>query len=395
MRNCFLSTAFLSTAFLNTAIAATVLIGVGLTRSAVAGSLDGSLAALSAVDKDGKGHEEAQKAMRELSHATAADLPAIVAALDHATPLGANWIRNAFESVADRELSQKHPLPTVQLEQFIRDKSHQPRARRLAYEWLVKVDPSAKDRLIPGMLLDPAPDFRRDAVAMKLEQAAKVDPKRDKDKAVRLYREAFTGAIHDDQVKTIAEALRKLGQKVNITDHFAFITRYTVIGPFDNPNGKLLETAYPPEKEIRLDAQYDGKIGKVAWKPLTATNEYGILDIAKQVHPYKGATMYLLAEFDSPNARKLELRLATQNSWKIWLNGRLLFSRYEYHRGSAFDQYRVPAEMRAGRNTILLKLCQDEEKEDWAQTYQVQLRVCDVNGSGVRSQPISVSGGPR
>jgi hypothetical protein len=368
---------------------------VGFARPALANSLDESLAALSVVDKDGKGHAAAQKAMRDLSKAPAAELPAMLAALDHATPLGANWIQNAFETVADRELSQKRSLPAAQLEQFVRDKSHQPRARRLAYEWLVKVDPSAKDRLIPGMLLDPAPDFRRDAVAAKLEEAAKADPKQDKDKAVRLYREALTGAIHDDQVKTIAAALSKLGQKVNITDHFAFITRYSVIGPFDNPNGKLLETAYPPEKEIRLDAQYDGKIGKVAWKPLATTNEYGIVDIAKQVHPYKGATMYLLAEFESSQARKLELRLATQNAWKIWLNGQLLFSRNEYHRGAVFDQYRVPAEMRAGRNTILLKLCQDEEKEDWAQTYQVQLRVCDINGSGVRSQPISVSGGPR
>jgi hypothetical protein len=55
----------------------------------------------------------------------------------------------------------------------------------------------------------------------------------------------------------------------------------------------------------------------------------------------------------------------------------------------------VPVVMRAGRNTILLKICQDEEKEDWAQSYQFQLRVCDSNGSGVRSQPISVSGGAR
>jgi hypothetical protein len=374
---------------------ATVLIPLGFVRPALGGSLDQSLAALSAVDKDGKGHAAAQKAMGELSQAPASDIPAMLAALDQATPLGANWIRNAIETVADRAVREKHPLPATQLEQFLRDKSHTPRARRLAYDWLIKVDPSAKTRLIPGMLLDPAPDFRRDAVAMKLEEAAKVDPKKDKDNAVRLYREALTGAIHDDQVKTIAAALGKLGQRVDIADHFAFITRYSVIGPFDNANGKFLEKAYPPENEIRLDAKYDGKIGKVAWKPLATTNEYGIVDIAKQVSPYKGATMYLLAEFDSPQARTLELRLATQNAWKIWLNGQCLFSRNEYHRGSVFDQYRVPAQMRAGRNTILLKLCQDEEKEDWAQSYQVQLRVCDINGSGVRSQPISVSGGPR
>jgi hypothetical protein len=377
------------------AVALLTLIGTCAARSGLKTPLEESLASLSTVDKEGQGHAAAQQAMRCLSTAKAADLPAILTALDRASPLGANWIRNAFETVSDRELRQKHPLPVHQLEKFVRDRSHQPRARRLAYELLVKVDPSTPDRLIPGMLLDPAPEFRRDAVALKIAEAAKVDPKLDKPQAVRLYRQALSGAIHDDQVKTIAAALEKLGQKVNITEHFAFLTRFSVIGPFDNHDGKLLETVYPPETEIRLDAQYDGKLGMVSWQPLATTNDYGIVDIAKQVHPYKGATMYLLAEFHSPQERPIELRLATQNAWKIWLNEKLLFARNEYHRGSVFDQYRLPAQMRAGRNTILLKICQDEEKEDWAQSYQFQLRVCDSNGSGIRSQPISVSGGQR
>jgi hypothetical protein len=385
LRNCFHGAA----------LAAFLVVAAGPARHGVAASLDKSLAALAAVDKDGKGHAAAQRAMRDLETAHAADLPAILQALDKASPLAANWIRNAFESVADREVKQKHPLPVAALEAFVRDKSHPPRARRLAYDWLVKVDPSAADRLIPGMLLDPAPEFRRDAVALKIAEAAKVDPLINRAQAVRLYREALSGAIHDDQVKTCAEALRKMGQTVNIAEHFAYLTRFWVIGPFNNPDGKLLETPCPPEKEIRLDAEYDGKYGKVTWAPISTKNEYGILDIAKQIHPYKGATMYLLTEFDTPHERKVELRLQTQNSWKIWVNEKPLFSRYEYHRGSAFDQYRVPALMRAGRNTILLKICQDEEKEDWAQSYQVQLRVCDSNGSGVRSQPISVSGGAR
>jgi hypothetical protein len=350
---------------------------------------------LEVVDKEGQGHPAAQQAMHGLATAKAADLPAMLAALDHASPLGANWIRNAIETVADRALKQKQPLPAQDLEKFARDPSHQPRARRLAYEWLAKVDPTAHDRLIPGMLLDPAPEFRRDAVALRMDEAAKVDPVIDKPKAVKLYREALSGAIHDDQVKTIAAALDKLGQKVNIAEHFAFITRYSIIGPFDNRGGKFLETAYPPEKEIRLGAQYDGQLGKVSWVPLSTTNDFGIVDIAKQVHPYKGATMYLLAEFSSPQERPIELRLATQNAWKIWLNEKLLFARNEYHRGSVFDQYRVPGTMRAGRNTILLKICQDEEKEDWAQSYQFQLRVSDSNGSGIRSQSISVSGAQR
>jgi hypothetical protein len=58
----------------------------------------------------------------------------------------------------------------------------------------------------------------------------------------------------------------------------------------------------------------------------------------------------------------------------------------------AIDQYRVGAVMQAGRNLILLKICQDEQKPDWAQRYEFQLRVCDANGSGVLSQPAAEEG---
>jgi hypothetical protein len=243
------------------------------------------------------------------------------------------------------------------------------------------------------MLLDPAAEFRRDAVALRMGEAAKVDPKHDKQLAVKLYREALGGALDDDQVKTIAQALEKLGDKVDISKHFAFLTQYSVIGPFDNRGGRGLEAIYPPEKETQLDAKYDGQLGPVAWQPLRSGGDYGIVDIAKQVKPYKGAVMYLLTGFQSPSSRRVELRLGTDNAWKLWLNGELQFSRNEYHRGKALDQYRIPVTMRPGQNTILLKLCQNEQTEDWAQDYQFQLRVCDSNGRGIPSGETAVAGG--
>lgn len=371
------------------------LFAFGPTFRADAATVEESLKAISAVDKNGQGHIEAQHAMQQLCTAKAGDLPVILGALDHASPLAANWLRNAFEMVADRALSQKQPLPVAELERFVTDTSHAARGRRLAFEWLKQVDPSVEKRLIPKMLHDPGAEFRRDAVALRIAEASKVDPAAEKEKAIRLYREALSGAVHDDQVKTIVAALGKLGQKVDIAEHFAFLRRFSVIGPFDNHGGKGLEITYPPEFEIRLNAEYDGQLGKVSWKPLATKDEYGMVDIAKQIKPYKGAAMYLLAEFDSARERPLELRLGTQNAWKLWVNGDFLFSRDEYHRGMAFDQYRVPVVMRAGKNTILLKICQNEQKEDWAQSYQFQIRVCDATGSGVLSQSISVSGGQR
>ncbi len=374
-------------------VAALILPLCVILSAARAATIEQSLALLKAVQKEGKGHQDAPRAMRDLATADAKDLPAILKGFDGASPLAANWIRSAFESAADRALRAKRPLPATEIEWFLKDRSHDPRARRLAYEWLAKFDPTASARLIPDMLLDPSAEFRRDAVALKLAEAAKVDANKQRDQAIRLYREAFTGAVHDDQVKLISQALRKLGQKVDVCEHFAFLTHFSVIGPFDNRGGKGLEAVYPPEREIRLDAEYPGQFGPVSWKPISTANEYGIVDIAKQVKPYKGAAMYLVTGFRSPRERSVELRLGTQNAWKIWLNGEFLFARDEYHRGMAMDQYRVPAALRAGDNTILLKICQNEQKEDWAQSYQFQLRVCDSSGSGIHSLPIAVSGG--
>ena len=38
--------------------------------------------------------------------------------------------------------------------------------------------------------------------------------------------------------------------------------------------------------------------------------------------------------FLSEKARPAELRLGCKNGWKIWLNGKLIFGRDEYHRGA-------------------------------------------------------------
>ncbi|HEX6987399.1 MAG TPA: hypothetical protein VF170_18620, partial [Planctomycetaceae bacterium] len=71
------------------------------------------------------------------------------------------------------------------------------------------------------------------------------------------------------------------------------------------------------------------------------------------------------------------------NAWKLWVNGEFLFGREEYHRGMELDQYRVPATLKPGRNVILLKILQNEQDDDWAQSYKFRLRVCDPTGVAV------------
>ena len=348
--------------------------------------LETLLETIKAVGREGQGNAAAGQAVSELSQRGAESLPLVLAAFTDANPLAANFLRSAVEAIADRAKKSGKSLPKSELEKFITNKEQDPRGRRLAYELLSNVDASAPDRLIPGMLLDPSPEFRRDAVARLIESGEKALKDKENDAAKAAFKKALSGATDDDQVKTVAKQLKELKEEVDLKKHFGFLTEWRVIGPFDNVAFKGFDAVYPPEEKLDLTAALKGQKDEVKWEKFATDHEYGIFNIAKQVAPHKGATMYAVTEFHSPAARVVELRLGTPNAWKLWLNGKLLFGRDEYHRGMAIDQYRVRGELKPGANTILLKICQNEQTEDWAQRYEFQLRVADLSGIGIASQ---------
>lgn len=309
----------------------------------------------------------------------------ILSGFREATPVGANWLRNAFDQIAGESAAAGSTLPSELLEKFIADTQQSAAARRMAYEALKRQDPSAEARLIPGMLLDPGPEFRRDAVSMLLTEAARAEGTA----ATDLYRRAFSGAVHEDQVKRIAEALRKAGETVEISRHFGFVSSWMIAGPFDNREEKGFAVAWPPEAEFAADGpdlahEYDGQDNlKVRWQPVETNDDFGVVDIAAQIKNYKGSAMYAAAVWQSGSAQTVQIRLGTPNAWKLWVNGKLVFEREEYHRSSQMDQYSIPIELQAGRNRIALKICQNEQTQDWAQKYQYQLRICDATGAGI------------
>jgi len=107
-------------------------------------------------------------------------LIAVLAAWDEANPAAANWLRAAVDAIAERAVRVGRPLPTRRLEAFITQTRYAGPARRLAYEWLTRVDPSAPGRLLPGMLQDPSTELRRDAVAVTLKEAQALADKGDR-----------------------------------------------------------------------------------------------------------------------------------------------------------------------------------------------------------------------
>lgn len=361
-------------------IAAVILAAV--TAQVSAADYSPQLKAIHSVSREGQGNAAAVAAVRALSGASANELVQLLAGFEGASPLAANYLRNAVETAVDRNLAAGKSLPAFQLEAFVLKRSNDPRARRLAFEVLSRVDSAAGDRLIPQMLLDPSPEFRRDAVQRLIAEAEGLG-KESADQAKKVYRKALSGATDSDLVKKISKSLKGLGDEVDLVSHFGFLTDWRIVGPFDNREFIGFDVAYAPEKKLDFSAKFKAKEGEVAWGEITTTNEFGIVDIAKSVAPHKGAVMYLATSYEAAANRSVEFRFGTPNAWKIWLNGEFLFGRDEYHRGMAIDQYRVPAKLKAGKNVILLKLCQNEQEDDWAQRYQIQIRVCDPSGVAV------------
>jgi hypothetical protein len=342
-----------------------------------------AIATVKSIGSEARNGASAVSALKTLNKAPASDLIRIVAAIDDANPVAANFLRGAAEAVAAAEIARGGQLPVDRLEAFVKDTKHAPLSREVAFDLLSSVDSTAADRLIPGMANDPSVEFRRAAVARLLESAEKLLADQKLDDAKAQFEKALASARDLDQVEKCAEELKKLGVSVDLRKHFGLLTNWKLIGPFDNTDKKGLEAVYEPEKELKFDAVYQGKEGEVKWVDYQGEDPFGIIDLNNAVKKYMGAVVYATTTFKSASAQTVELRLGTPNAYKVWVNGKLIFGRSEYHRGEQLDQYRMPVELKAGENTILLKICQNEQTETWAQKWQFQIRVCDSVGTAI------------
>ncbi len=187
----------------------------------------------------------------------------------------------------------------------------------------------------------------------------------------------------EDQVKAAADALKLLGHPVDLAGHYGFIRRWHVIGPFDNAEKRGFDIAYPPEKRVDLKAELEGKSGQAHWKPTTTDAPLGEVDLNQLIAKEKGVLAYAVAELDSPREQPAEVRIGCENAIKVWLNGKLVFERNVYHAFVRMDQFVIPVELRAGKNELLLKVCQNEQTDVWAGEWKFQARISDATGGAI------------
>jgi hypothetical protein len=347
-----------------------------------AGDLSKPIEALRSVQKEGQGNEAAGKAWQEIAKADAAHLPEVLKGMNGANPLAENWLRAAVGVIADEALKAKK-MPVETLVTFLKDTKNSPGARVVAFDLIQRADAKLAEELTPTLLNDVSSDLRRHPVAKLIEAGDVALDKKDKETAIAAFTKGLSGARDEDQIKALTKKLRDLGQAVDLPKHFGFLMSWKLIAPFSNADRAGFETVYPPEKELHFDATYEGKSKKVEWVDFTSKDEYGKIDFNKPFGMEKSAVGYAAADFFSESDRPAEIRIGCKNGWKVWLNGELLFARDEYHRGAKLDQYKLPCQLKNGKNTLLVKCCQNEQTEQWTTEWEFQLRVCDATGTAI------------
>ncbi|MBA4066623.1 MAG: hypothetical protein C0501_23545 [Isosphaera sp.] len=136
-------------------------------------------------------------------------------------------------------------------------------------------------------------------------------------------------------------------------------------GPFDNAGKAGFDAAYGPEKGVDLKATYPGKGGKqVGWQEFKGFAPGKVVNL---INLYPGtkrdAVVYLYHAFESPVAFKWKLSFGSDDTLSVFVNGKRVL--HEPHvRGAAADQDFVEVDIKAGKNELLVKVCQ--EAGEWA-----------------------------
>ena len=333
-----------------------------MTAAGRADEVDDALRAIQAASKEGAGAPAARVAWDRLVARGPGALPRILLALDTPDSVIANWLRTAFDRIAEAELtSGGKRIDADALLTFARDARHQGRARRLALETVERLRAGTTRRLLPGWLEDP--EFRYDAIEERLALLGR-DKTMPREKAIAAYRKLFAATREVDQARRVAERLKGFGINVSVADHLGFLRDWYVIGPFDAHGMKGFKTVYPPERKVELKEELTGKGGvRLRWKRYrvteTPSGRFPILvDLRAPLGGAEDAVAYAFTSFTADRAREVEFRGSADDNLTVWVNGVRAFGFEEYRNGVRLDRHRFRVRLRAGMNTVLVKVCQ-------------------------------------
>lgn len=342
------------------------------------------------VARQGRGTPAGRKAWERVSAAGAELVVPILQAMDTPDTVAANWLRTALDRIVARDGKN---LDVDRLLDFVKDAKRQGRARRLALDLVEQRRAGTSVKLYAGWLEDA--EFRVEAVDLALDRAGKLLKAGDKKAAEAAYRQAFNSSRDQAQCRKAAAGLLELGIKESVGKHMGFLMDWYLIGPFDAGGMKGFQLSYPPEKQIDLKAEYDGQGMKVRWKryqaqeppPGSGSRHQALVNIRERdaLGDADDAVAFAYTEFTVPKAQDVEFRGAADDNFTVWVNGQRAFGFEEYRNGVRLDRHRFKVKLRAGKNTVLVKVCQTPAPNT-EPNWEFFLRIVDGTERGIAMQ---------
>ncbi|MBI3863372.1 MAG: hypothetical protein HY290_15890 [Planctomycetia bacterium] len=349
------------------------------------------IAVIAKVGPQGKGSAAARAARDDLARRDVEILPPLLAAMNTSNVVAANWYRSIYEEIVERGLARKETAwPIEFLKEYVSDGRIAGRPRNLVLALLDRLDPEYRKQWLPTRLDDP--DFRGEAVALALSAGEQALRDGKSDLAKTEFRKAFDHARDSVQVTQAAQKLKMLGEPADVHSHLGLITNWWLVGPFDAPEKTGFATAFAPESKVDLGAAYKGQADKeIRWIRHKASDALGQLDLNGALGATREAVGYAYAEIDVAREQPAHLRCGADDNCSVWLNGRRVFAREQWLNGTRFDRFITPVTLVAGRNTLLVKVCQGPQHKDpeVPNNWTLQLRLCDEQGRGVAFRSIA------
>ena len=347
---------------------------------------------LQTLGKSSKDTQQAKAVVQKLLSQKDLSLTAVLTAMKSQNDIAKNYYLSVAQAVADRE-----PTQSVEAcKQFLTQRDQDSTARYWAFTYVTTYLPTMREKLLDSMIDDPCPELRFDAIELQIKRLETTPPATAEAKQAA-YDRLLQLARLPEQVQRVAKLLDESGKKVELLKHFGFLANWNVVGPFDNVGQASFNVAYAPEKEYlenklagKLDSlKYDGKEKGLTWKPIETDKPDGKVDLNAAYNNAKGAVVYAVGSFESAKNQTAEIRVGCPNAIKVWVEGKLVIDREVYHAGDQIDQYIAPIQLKAGKNSILVKVCQNEQTEQWAQDWSFQLRISDPTGLAIQSSVAS------
>jgi len=165
----------------------------------------------------------------------------------------------------------------------------------------------------------------------------------------------------------LAQAADRAGRTAEAAktwDSLGYVRRWQVIGPFDNASQSGFDKVYPPEREAVLGKTYSGKDDQaLRWHALALVGRDGQCAVGTSLGDGDEDVFYAVTAVQSPRDQAVLLQLDPTGASKVFVNGAavLVDPIKRSHTALLADPFSVPATLRAGWNTILIKLSDDKE----------------------------------